>query len=149
MAGLLDVCPPVYCSLTPHLLLLLHYLTLWSGFVLHVDRIVRRTSVSFLAQFILASHAVELLILRAVLVLHELPAFYIAIHLLHPPRLNTLLPQLTLTFSLLSVVRGEVFVLSVERAGCKVRRLRVRVIQLGVVHELVVTSDVLPRSQIV
>ena len=78
-------------SLAAKLFLLLHLLTLRSGLILHIDRVVGLATVALLTKFVLTTHAVKLLILRAVLILHVLPSFDIAIHLLHPSRLNTLL----------------------------------------------------------
>ena len=149
MTGLLDISSPVHCSLTAHLFLLLHSLTLWGSFVFHIDRIVWCTAIPFLAKFVFASHAVKLLILCTVLILHELPSFDVSIHLLHPPRLNTLLPQLTLALSLLTIMRGKIFVQSIERARCKVRWLWVWMIQLSIVHKFMVASDILSSPQIV
>lgn len=144
MTGLFDISSPVHCSLTAHLLLLLHSFTLRGGFVLHIDRIVWCTAITFLAKFVFASHAVKLLILCIVLILHKFPSFDVSIHLLHPPRLNTLLPQLTLALSLLTIMRGKIFVQSIERARCKVRWLWVWMIQLSIVHKFMVASDVFP-----
>ena len=64
-----------------------------------------------------------------------------------PSRFEFLLFDLALLCALVSVVRGEVFLVSVHGGG-EVARRGVWVVELGVVYELVVPPDVLSSSQL-
>jgi len=136
-------------SLTSHLLLGLHFVTLRRTLILHIDGIVRLAAVALHSKLVFLSHALELLIFRAVLILHEFPPLDIAIHLLHAPRLDALVLDLALALPLLPIVLSEVFLVAVQRSRCPVRRFGIWVIQTCVVDELVVASDVLPCAQVI
>ena len=54
----------------------------------HVDRVVCRASVTFLANLILLTHLLVPILFICILVLHELPACNVSVHLGHTLRLD-------------------------------------------------------------
>jgi len=117
VVGLLNHVASDVCALTPRLLQILHLFTLRGTLINTVDWIICCRTIAFLAKFVLFAHAFKLFILRTVLVFHELPPFDVSLHLLMPSRFEFLLFDLALLSALVSVVRGEVFLVSVHGGG--------------------------------
>ena len=67
---------------------LLHFDTLWRSFILIADGVVMATSVALLPNLVLLTHLLVSEFLSVVLMLHELPSFYVPAHLIHSARLD-------------------------------------------------------------
>lgn len=147
VVGLLDHVASDICALTSRLLQILHFFTLRWSLVLVTDWIVCCRTIAFLAKFVLFAHAFKLVILRTVLVLHELPSFDVSLHLLMSARFKFLLFYFALLCACVSVVRGKVFLVSVHR-GSEMAGRGVWIVEFGVVYEFVVRSDVLSSSEL-
>ena len=135
-------------TLTAGLLEQFHFLSLWRRFIFHVDRVVSSTTIAFLAQFVLMAHPLVSVLHISVFVLHELPALNISLHLLHTTAFNFLVLYHLLLLALLCVVGCKVFINTVQRLA-KVTRLGIGIVQLGVVDELVVPSDVFAHPKLI
>ena len=135
-------------SLAPRLLYRLHFLPLHVLFVLHVHWVVRGATVTFLSNFVFLTHPLISEFKIIVLLLHKFPPLYISLHLGDSASFNQALFLNFLLMALLSVVGGEVLLEAIYGSD-EVRGCWVWVVQLGVVHELMIPSNVLPRSHLV
>ena len=100
------------------------------------------TSVAFLSDLVLISGYLFSLLLCVVLMLHKLPALDIPVHLVHATLLDCALFLNFLIEALLTIIVGEILRVTVQGAG-EVRRLWIWVIQLCVIDELVIHTNVL------
>ena len=106
------------------------------------------TTIALHANLVLLAHPLISLFFSGILMLHEFPPLDISVHLIHSARFDGALFLDFLLISLLSIMFSKVFGVTVEWAR-KVRRFRVRVVQLSIINELMVDSDVLSHPLLV
>ena len=148
MIGLLDILTSHLGSLTPHNFYFFQFDAVRRALIFHVKWVVRRTTITLLPNFVLLAHLLISLIFGWILVLHELPSFDISLHLRQSSSLNErlLLKLLLLTHG--TIMLSIIFRKPVHRCS-EMRWLGIRIVQLCIINELMISSNVFTCAQLV
>lgn len=148
MIGLLDILSSHLGSLTPHNFYLFQFDAVRRALIFHVKRVVRRTTVTLLPNFILLAHLLVSLFFGWILVLHELPTLNISLHLRQASSLNKRLLLKLLLLTHVPIMLSIIFRKPIHWCS-EVRWLGIRVVQLCIINKLMVSSNVFTRTQLV